>query len=140
MGIVTHKYLSPELDRKGLREFGLTSGAIVAVVFGLFFPWLLELGFVWWPWILFAVLSLMALAMPMMLQPVYRIWMRFGLIMSKITTPIIMAAVFYLIITPSGLVMKVFSRDPLRRKLLDKESSYRVLSHKPERERIERPF
>ncbi len=74
------------------------------------------------------------------MQPVYRIWMRFGLMMSKITTPIIMGAVFYLIITPTGLVMKVFSRDPLRRKLVDKESSYRVPSHKPERERIERPF
>jgi len=82
----------------------------------------------------------MALAVPMMLQPVYRIWMRFGLMMSKITTPIIMGAVFYLIITPTGLVMKLFSRDPLRRKLADKESSYRVASHKPERQRIERPF
>ncbi len=140
MVIVTHQHLIPELDRKGLREFGLTSGAIVAVIFGLFFPWLLELGLVWWPWILFGVLSLMALAVPMTLQPVYRIWMRFGLMMSKITTPIIMGAVFYLIITPTGLVMKVFSKDPLRRKLVDKESSYRVPSHKPERERIERPL
>jgi len=140
MASVTHKYGIPELDRKGLREFGLTTGAIVAVVFGLFFPWLLEMGLVWWPWILCGVLSLMALAAPMMLRPVYRIWMRFGLVMSKITTPIIMGAVFYLLITPTGLVMKVFSRDPLHRKLMDEESSYRVPSHKPERERIERPF
>ena len=140
MAIMTHNHLIPELDRKGLRDFGLTSGAIVAVIFGLFFPWVLELGLVWWPWILFGVLSLMALAMPMTLQPVYKIWMRFGLIMSKITTPIIMAAVFYLIITPTGLVMKVFSRDPLRRRLSDEESSYRVPSHKAERKRIERPF
>lgn len=136
----THKHVIPELDRKGLREFGLTTAAIVAVVFGLFFPWVLRLGSVWWPWIVFGALSLMALAVPIMLQPVYRMWMRFGLMMSKITTPIIMGAVFYLIITPTGLVMKVFSRDPLRRKLVDKESSYRVPSQKPGRESIERPF
>ena len=32
----------PELDRKGLREFGITTGIIVVIIFGLFFPWLLE--------------------------------------------------------------------------------------------------
>lgn len=140
MATATHKHLIPELDRKRLREFGLTSGAIIAVIFGLFFPWLLELGLVWWPWVLFAVLALMALTAPMMLQPVYRVWMRFGLKMSKITTPIIMGAVFFLVITPTALVMKVFSRDPLHRKLSDNASSYRVPSHKTERKRIERPF
>ncbi len=140
MAISNRKQVVPELDRKGLRDFGLTTGVIVALIFGLFFPWLLDLGLVWWPWVLFGVLSIMALAMPMTLRPVYKIWMRFGLMMSKITTPIIMGAVFYLIITPAALVMKVFSRDPLHRKLVDQESSYRVPSHKPERERIERPF
>ncbi len=140
MAISNRNQVVPELDRKGLRDFGLTTGVIVALIFGLFFPWLLDLGLVWWPWVLFGVLSIMALAMPMTLQPVYKIWMRFGLMMSKITTPIIMGAVFYLIITPAALVMKVFSRDPLHRKLVDQESSYRVPSHKPERERIERPF
>ncbi len=140
MAISNRKQIVPELDRKGLRDFGLTTGAIVALIFGLFFPWLLELGLVWWPWILLGVLSMMALSMPMTLRPVYRIWMRFGLMMSRITTPIIMGAVFYLIVTPIGLVMKVLSRDALHRKLLDQEPSYRVPSHKLERQRIEKPF
>jgi hypothetical protein len=39
---INHKI--PELDRKGLREFGLMTGAVVVVIFGLFFPWLLELN------------------------------------------------------------------------------------------------
>ena len=36
----------PQLDRKGLREFGLVTGVIVIVLFGLFFPWVLERA---WP-------------------------------------------------------------------------------------------
>ena len=32
----------PELDSKGYRNFALTTGGIVACLFGLFFPWLLE--------------------------------------------------------------------------------------------------
>ena len=39
----------PELDRKGLREFGLTTGAAVIVIFGLFFPWVLDLAWPIWP-------------------------------------------------------------------------------------------
>jgi hypothetical protein len=45
MAATTH-HVIPELDRKGLRDFGLVTGSIVAVLFGLFFPWLLERA---WP-------------------------------------------------------------------------------------------
>ena len=41
----------PELDRTGLREFGIVTGGIVAVLFGLLFPWLLERSFPLWPWV-----------------------------------------------------------------------------------------
>ena len=123
-----------------MRKFGFTTGIVVALIFGLFFPWLLDLGWVWWPWILLGILSLMAIAAPMALRPVYYIWMRFGLLMSKVTTPLILGTVFYLIVTPTGMIMKLFTRDPLRRKLNKNESTYRVESEKPERDRIERPF
>ena len=35
----------PELDKKGLREFGLVTGGIVAGLFGLFFPWIFDRAF-----------------------------------------------------------------------------------------------
>ncbi len=68
----------PELDRKGLREFGLTTGAIIAALFGALFPWLLERAFPLWPWIILLVLGGWALVAPASLRPVYRLWMRFG--------------------------------------------------------------
>jgi hypothetical protein len=45
-----------ELDSGGLREFGLTTGGIVAGLFGLFFPWLLERPIPRWPWVIAGVL------------------------------------------------------------------------------------
>ncbi len=63
----------PELDRKGLREFGLVTGTIVAVLFGLFFPWLLERAFPLWPWVVFGVLGAWALVAPLSLRPLYRV-------------------------------------------------------------------
>jgi len=139
------EHVIPVLDRKGLREFGLVTGAIVAVLFGLFFPWLLDRPLaLWppqplWPWIIFGVLAVMGLVMPMALNPVYKIWMRFGLIMSKIMTPLIMSIVFYIVITPAGFLMKIFAKDPLARKF-DDTDSYRVPSKKAPVENLEKPY
>jgi hypothetical protein len=87
----------PELDAKGLRSFALTTGGIVVALFGLLLPWLLDLGFPIWPWVLAAVLGVWGLAAPATLRPVYRGWMRFGLLASRITTPIILGIVFYVV-------------------------------------------
>jgi hypothetical protein len=133
------EHVIPELDRKGLREFGLVTGAIVAVLFGLFFPWLLERSLPLWPWIIFGVLAFFGLVAPMALNPVYKTWMRFGLIMSKIMTPLIMGIVFYIVITPAGFLMKIFAKDPLAR-TFDDTDSYRVPSKKAPVENLEKPY
>lgn len=130
----------PELDRKGLREFGLVTGGIVAGLFGLFFPWLLEAGIPTWPWVVGGGLGIWALVAPDSLRPVYRLWMRLGLALSRITTPLILGIVFFCVIFPVALVMKVVGRDAMVRKFDDSARSYRVASRKPPKENMERPF
>ncbi len=130
----------PELDRSGLRRFGLTTGAIVAVLFGLFFPWLLDFRIPTWPWIVLAVLGGWAIVAPQSLNPVYKGWMRFGLVLNRITTPIIMGVVFFLIFMPFGFVMRVFGKDPLNRRFSQSAKSYRIPSSKPEPDSLGNPF
>jgi hypothetical protein len=132
----------PVLDRKGYREFGLTTGAIVAGLFGLFFPWLLEIeGFPLWPWYIFAGLAVPALIVPMWLAPVYKYWMMFGLFMGTyIMTPLIMSIVFYGLFMPVGLVMKLFGKDGMARKLDAAAKTYRVESHQAPAKNLEKPF
>lgn len=129
----------PELDRKGLREFGLVTGGIVAGLFGLFFPWLLERSIPLWPWIVFGVLGVWGLIAPLSLRPVYRGWMRFGLMLSKVTTPLIMGIVFFVVITPVALILKIVGNDPMARKFDDSES-YRVPTKKAPTENLEKPY
>lgn len=136
----TTQHAIPELDRKGLRSFGITTGIIVAVLFGLFFPWLLERSTPYWAWVLAGVLIVWGLVAPATLRPVYRVWMRFGLLMSRITTPLVLGIVFFLIITPVGLIRNLFGRDSIPRKFDDSSSSYRVQSKRAPRENLERPF
>ena len=124
----TQSHSIPELDRKGLREFGLV------------FPWLLERALPIWPWVVFGVLGLWALVAPSSLRPVYRGWMRFGLLLSRFTTPLIMGTLFYVVIVPVGLIMRMAKSDPMHRRLDRNVDSYRIASPKPPRENLEKPF
>jgi hypothetical protein len=130
----------PELDRRGLRRFGLVTGGIVALLFGLAFPWLFERTLPTWPWVVFGVLAAWAALAPTTLRGVYRGWMRLGLLLNKITTPLIMGAIFALVIVPVGLVMRIARHDPLRRQLDRDVGSYRIESQKPPRDNMEKPF
>lgn len=138
MSHATHEI--PELDEKGLREFGLITGAITAVLFGLFFPWFFGVTFPIWPWILFGILSAWALLSPLSLKPVYHNWMLIGILLNKVTTPIILGIVYYLVIVPIGVMMRMRGRDPLSRRLDTKLSSYRIRSKSFQKTKMEKPF
>jgi len=129
----------PELDKRGLREFGLTTGAIVAVLFGIVFPYLLEHTWPVWPWVVFAVLAVWALIAPSTLNPVYHGWMRVGMLLGRVTTPIIMTLVFAITIVPMALILRILRRDFMRRKF-DGSPSYRVKSRPPSVKNMEKPY
>jgi hypothetical protein len=133
------KHPIPELDRKGLREFGIVTGAFAGGLFGLLLPWLLDYPYPAWPWVISGVLGLWAAFAPMTLRPLYRVWMEFGLLMSKITTPIIMGIVFYLVITPFALGFKLMGKDAMRRKF-DDCKSYRVTRTRIRDDSLEHPY
>jgi hypothetical protein len=130
----------PELDRSGLRGFGLTTGAIVGVVFGLVFPWLLARNWPLWPWVLAAPLWALAFIAPMWLRPIYRGWMRFGMLASRVTTPLILGTVFFIMIVPASLFRRLKGTDAMRLSFDADTVSYRIASQKTPPERLERPF
>lgn len=129
----------PELDTKGLREFGLTTGAIVAVLFGLGFPYLFERPWPVWPWAVAGVLAVWAVILPNTLRPVYRGWMRIGLLLGKITTPIILTLVYAIAIIPTAIILRILGKDFMHRKF-DQSKSYRVKSKNPSVTNMEKPY
>jgi len=133
-------YEIPKLDRNGLRQFGLTTGAAVVIIFGLFFPWLLDLDWPLVPWIIATLLWFLAVIKPMWLRPIYHAWMRFGLLASRVMTPLVLGLVFFAMISPMAMVRRFMGKDPMRRTLDPKKKSYRVQSDKSPAEKLERPF
>ena len=58
-------------------------------------------------------LYLAGLLVPGKLGPIYRAWMGFALLLSKVTTPIFMGVTFFLVIGPIGVLMRLFGRNPI---------------------------
>jgi hypothetical protein len=66
-------------------------------------------------WALGGALVLAGLLIPGHLGPVYRGWMGFALLLSKVTTPIMMGLIYFVIFTPMGLVRRLMGRNTLVR-------------------------
>jgi hypothetical protein len=127
-------------DRQELRKFGFVFATGLVLIFGLFFPWVLEKPSPYWPWIVAAVFAGSALILPQILKPVFLLWMKIGHVLGWINTRIILGVVFFIIFAPVALLMRLFGNDPMHRRLDETASTYRINSEKLPRERMERPF
>jgi hypothetical protein len=101
--------LTPEQGRK----FGLTVGIAFLVLAALLHFWrhrelaaavAASLG---------TLLVLAALAIPTRLGPLERAWMGLARLISKVTTPVFMAIVFFVVVTPIGMAMRLMGRRAL---------------------------
>ncbi|MGQ0675767.1 MAG: SxtJ family membrane protein [Rhodospirillales bacterium] len=107
-------------------------------VFGGFFALLTLLnlwrGWSGWGWA-FAGLALAfaaaALFAPGVLAPFNRLWLKLGLVLHKAVTPIVMAMLFYLVITPMGVAMRLMGKDFLRLKRDPEAKSYWIERRPP---------
>ncbi|MEQ8711242.1 MAG: SxtJ family membrane protein [Rhodospirillales bacterium] len=52
---------------------------------------------------------------PVILRPLNRLWFQIGLLMHRVVNPVIMGLIFFLAVTPTGLIMRALGKDPLRR-------------------------
>ena len=68
---------------------------------------------------------------PQLLSVPNKIWIKFGLLLHRITQPLIMGLLFYLVFTPIGRLMRIFKGDSLRRKWDDKVDSYWISRSSP---------
>jgi hypothetical protein len=66
-------------------------------------------------------------AVPSLLKYIYQGWMFVGHVMGWINTRIILGVLFYGIVTPMGMVMKLAGRDPMRRAFDPEAITYRVV-------------
>jgi len=102
-------------------------GAIVGAVS-------LYLGSATWPyWFAGAAIILaIGFTVPKILKWPNRLWLKFGLLLAMIIQPLSLVILFFVAVTPTGILMRAFGNDPLKRKYDPKAESYWISRRKPE--------
>ena len=120
---------SNSTDKKQIRKFGL----IAFIFFGI----LCALG-IWkdklLPTYLFGFLSVLGfgfIVAPIHLKPAFYAWQRFAHLIGRVITNIVLILIYYLVITPSGLIKRLFGGKPLPTKPDKNISSYWVTRPEP---------
>jgi hypothetical protein len=129
----------PRPSRSELRNFGLLFGAILALLFGVL-PLLRGHHPPRWPFALCVAAWIFALLAPSALAPVHAGWTRFGLALGWVNTRIVLSLIFFLLIVPVGLVMRLLGRDKLGRRFEAGLASYRVASRERSAKSMEKPY
>lgn len=119
----------PEVRMGSERSFGL----VFTAVFALIGAWPLLGGAEPRIWALGAATAFLAvsLAMPRMLRPLNLLWFKFGLLLHKVVSPLIMGLLFFVTVTPIALIMRAAGKDPLRLKRDPGAESYWIPRRPP---------
>ncbi len=104
------------------RNFGLVFAAVFAVVGAL--PMLDGADARIWALVVAAAFLAAALLKPALLKPLNRVWFLFGMALHKVVNPLVMGLLFFLVVTPVAIAMRLAGKDPLRLRFDREARSY----------------
>ena len=127
-------------DSKCLRKFGLSTGAFLGTAFGLLLPYVFEYPFPVWPWIIAGFLGAAAWAIPISLGPLFQIFGKLLFTIGRFNSTVILGIIFYCVVTPLGVLMRLMGRGPIREKFKESLETYRVPSVPGTKDDFNNPF
>ena len=100
------------------RSFGIVF-FVVFLIIGLY-PLINDENLRIWSLITSLIFLILGLTNSKILTPLNIIWFKFGLFLGKIVSPLIMGIIFFLVVTPTGILMRIFNKDILNLKYNNK--------------------
>ena len=113
---------NPKIQISSNRSFGLTFFFVFLII--SLWPLISDGQIRLWSLIVCLVFLVLGFVKSSLLQPLNRLWFKFGILLGSIIAPIIMGIIFFLVITPIGFIMRALGRDLLRKKIDKNKSSY----------------
>ena len=97
------------------RKFGWTFAILFFLVGAFSHPWMMAVG---------AALAVITLTRAHWLAPFKGAWMKFGEVLNRVVSPIVMGVIFFAVFTPVAIVMRLAGRDALARRYEPAAPSY----------------
>tara|TARA_B100001540_G_C15681216_1_gene584893 strand:- start:7 stop:393 length:387 start_codon:yes stop_codon:yes gene_type:complete len=119
--------MSKKIKIPSNRNFGFVF-CIVFLIIGLW-PLLSSNEIRYWSIIISTIFLILGLLNSKVLGPLNKIWFYFGITLGKIISPLIMGIIFFFVVTPIGILMRLFKKDILKLKK-NKEKSYWIQRNK----------
>ena len=85
----------------------------------------------WWALAVAGAVLAAALVKAELLAPFNKVWIKIGLVMHRIVSPVVLALLFYGVVTPTGLIMRALGKDPLRLRFDRNAESYWIRRDPP---------
>jgi len=96
------------------RNFGIVFFIVFLII--SFWPLLKSENIKYWSLVVSVIFFILALLNSKILTPLNKVWMKFGFILGKIVSPIVMGFIFFFVVTPTGIIMRVLGKDLLNLK------------------------
>ena len=117
-----------EIKISSNRSFGLVFFIVFLII--AIYPLLNQGELRLWSLIISIIFLILGLLNSKLLLPLNKIWFKFGMILGKIVSPLIMGLIFFFVVTPTGILMRILNKDLLNLKL-NKKATYWIEKKDP---------
>ena len=109
-----------EIKISSNRSFGIVFFIVFLLI--ALYPLLKDNDLRIWSLVISFIFLILGLINSKILTPLNRLWFKFGLLLGKFISPLIMGIIFFIVVTPTGIIMRLFKKDLLNLKYNKKES------------------
>ena len=109
-----------EIKISSNRSFGIVFFIVFLLI--ALYPLLKDSDLRIWSLVISFIFLILGLINSKILTPLNRLWFKFGLLLGRFISPIIMGIIFFLVVTPIGIIMRLLKKDLLNLKYNKKET------------------
>ena len=113
-----------DTSKRAIRKFGVVIAIVLGVISVFVYLKLGSFNVLQWLWGIGLLFLMVGFVLPSVLRPIYRFWMLIAFLIGGVVSRIILTALYYLVITPIGLVSRIIGKDILDEKYDKNRESY----------------
>ena len=113
--------MSQEIKISANKSFGIVFFTVFLLI--ALYPLIKDGNVRLWSLTVSFIILIITLLYPKFLDPLNKLWFKFGIFLGKIISPLVMGIIFFLVVTPIGLIMRLLGKDILNLKY-NKSKSY----------------